>query len=75
MTKLRCNMTMSLDGYLAGPNQSADNPIGQGGLRLHDWIFPTKTFPRCMATGVAATLESTTTCCARRLTTSRRRAG
>jgi dihydrofolate reductase len=44
MSKLRCSVTMSLDGYVAGPNQSAENPIGQGGLRLHDWIFPTQTF-------------------------------
>jgi len=35
---------MSLDGYVAGPNQSVDNPLGEGGLRLHEWVFPTKTF-------------------------------
>jgi dihydrofolate reductase len=44
MTKLRCSITTSLDGYVAGPHQSADNPIGEGGLRLHEWVFPTKTF-------------------------------
>jgi dihydrofolate reductase len=35
---------MSLDGYVAGPNQDADNPIGEGGLSLHNWVFPTRTF-------------------------------
>jgi dihydrofolate reductase len=31
---------MSLDGYVAGPNQSIDNPLGIGGMRLHEWVFP-----------------------------------
>ena len=44
MSKLRCSITTSLDGYVAGPNQSADNPLGEGGINIHDWAFPTKTF-------------------------------
>jgi dihydrofolate reductase len=32
-------MSMSLDGYVAGPDQSVDNPIGIGGMRLHQWHF------------------------------------
>jgi dihydrofolate reductase len=40
MSELRCFMSMSVDGYVAGPNQSADDPLGVGGLRLHEWIFP-----------------------------------
>jgi dihydrofolate reductase len=32
-------MSISLDGYVAGPDQSVDNPIGIGGMRLHDWHF------------------------------------
>jgi dihydrofolate reductase len=44
MSKLRCSITTSLDGYVAGPNQSLENPLGDGGLRLHDWAFPTQTF-------------------------------
>ena len=44
MTKLRCSITTSLDGFVAGPNQSLENPLGEGGLRLHDWAFPTKFF-------------------------------
>jgi dihydrofolate reductase len=33
------DITMSLDGYVAGPRASAQLPLGEGGLRLHDWIF------------------------------------
>ena len=29
---------MSLDGYVAGPNQSRENPLGEGGEQLHDWV-------------------------------------
>ena len=32
-------MSMSLDGFIAGPNETADNPLGDGGLRLHEWPF------------------------------------
>lgn len=31
---------MSLDGFVAGPSQSVDNPLGIGGMRLHQWAFP-----------------------------------
>jgi dihydrofolate reductase len=44
MTKLRCPITASLDGYVAGPNQSKNNPLGEGGEELHEWLFPTRTF-------------------------------
>ncbi|HEX6021967.1 MAG TPA: dihydrofolate reductase family protein [Solirubrobacter sp.] len=37
-SKLRCHITMSLDGYVAGPNQSKENPLGEGGEALHDWL-------------------------------------
>jgi dihydrofolate reductase len=30
---------MSLDGFIAGPNQSQENPLGEGGMRLHEWVF------------------------------------
>jgi dihydrofolate reductase len=33
---------MSLDGFTAGPHQSLDNPLGVGGMRLHEWVFPLK---------------------------------
>ena len=35
---------MSLDGFVAGPDQSVDNPIGVGGLRLHEWVFPLRAW-------------------------------
>jgi dihydrofolate reductase len=38
--KLRFRIAMSLDGYTAGPEQSQDNPLGIGGDRLHEWVFP-----------------------------------
>ncbi|HEY8132260.1 MAG TPA: dihydrofolate reductase family protein, partial [Thermoanaerobaculia bacterium] len=44
MTKLRFNITMSLDGYVAGPNQSVTNPLGEGGEKLHEWAFVTRAF-------------------------------
>ena len=31
---------MSLDGYVAGPSQSVEHPLGIGGMRLHEWVFP-----------------------------------
>ncbi len=38
MSKLRCQISVSLDGYVAGPNQSLETPLGDGGERLHDWV-------------------------------------
>jgi hypothetical protein len=40
MCKLRCHISISLDGFVAGPNQSEENPLGEGGERLHDWVVP-----------------------------------
>jgi len=36
--------SISLDGFGAGPNQSLENPLGEGGEALHDWFVPTRTF-------------------------------
>jgi dihydrofolate reductase len=44
MSKLKLNITMSLDGYVAGPHQSTENPLGIGGEQLHDWIVPLKAW-------------------------------
>jgi dihydrofolate reductase len=44
MSKLRVSITMSLDGYVAGPNQDEENPLGVGGRELHSWFFPLKAF-------------------------------
>ncbi|PZS25981.1 MAG: 5-amino-6-(5-phosphoribosylamino)uracil reductase [Pseudonocardiales bacterium] len=39
MTRVTCNISVSVDGFAAGPRQSVDNPLGEGGLRLHEWHF------------------------------------
>ena len=39
MASLRLNISMSLDGFVAGPNQSEENPLGEGGTQLHEWVF------------------------------------
>ncbi len=44
MSKLRLSITMSLDGYVAGPGQSVEDPLGSGALDLHEWFFPLKAF-------------------------------
>jgi dihydrofolate reductase len=38
MSKLRVHISVSADGYVAGPNQSLENPLGEGGENLHDWV-------------------------------------
>ncbi len=44
MSKLRFKISMSLDGFVAGPNQSVENPLGIGGMRLHEWVVPLKVW-------------------------------
>ena len=44
MSKLRLSITMSLDGYVAGPDQSETYPLGIGGEQLHDWLVPLRAF-------------------------------
>ncbi len=47
MSKVRIeSLSMSLDGFCAGPQQSLENPLGLGGPKLHDWAFPTATFQK-----------------------------
>ena len=41
MTLTTCHLSVSLDGFLAGPDQSRDHPLGVGGLALHEWHFDT----------------------------------
>ena len=38
MPRLRFRISMSLDGFVAGPDQSVDNPLGIGGEQLHEWV-------------------------------------
>ena len=37
MPKLYCEISMSLDGFIAGPNVGPEQPLGEGGERLHEW--------------------------------------
>lgn len=43
MSRVVCDISMSLDGYTAGPNVRVGNGMGDNGIRLHDWIFDAKT--------------------------------
>jgi dihydrofolate reductase len=44
MPKVRARIAISLDGYMAGPNQSEANPLGEGGEAIHEWAFRQATF-------------------------------
>jgi dihydrofolate reductase len=44
MSKVRVHISVSADGYVAGPNQSLENPLGEGGEGLHEWALPLRSF-------------------------------
>jgi hypothetical protein len=44
MTKVFVDLGMSLDGFIAGPNGGPTNPLGDGGLAIHDWMFKQQAF-------------------------------
>ena len=46
MSRVTSQISISIDGYVAGPNQSSENPLGEGGERLHDWVIPTEGWRR-----------------------------
>jgi dihydrofolate reductase len=46
MSVLRFQLSVSLDGYAAGPNQSEQDPLGVGGERLHEWVVPLEAWRR-----------------------------
>ncbi len=55
MPRLRVHcFGVSTDGYGAGPDQSLENPLGAGGLALHEWIFGTRTFQKMIGSGEGA---------------------
>jgi dihydrofolate reductase len=39
MAKLKFEVSMSVDGFIAGPNPSEEHPLGEGGMQLHEWAF------------------------------------
>ena len=44
MSKVRAHISVSLDGYVAGPNQTQQDPLGEGGESLHDWAVALKSW-------------------------------
>jgi len=44
MGQLVVDISMSLDGYVAGPDQRLDEPLGTGGEDLHEWVFTTQAW-------------------------------
>ena len=43
MSKVIMEITMSMDGYTAGPDVSDEDPLGRGGESLHEWMFAGKS--------------------------------
>jgi dihydrofolate reductase len=39
MTKVKGQISISADGFIAGPNQGEEHPLGEGGMELHEWVF------------------------------------
>jgi dihydrofolate reductase len=46
VSKLRSQISISLDGYVAGPDQGEENPLGEGGEALHEWVLPLAAWRR-----------------------------
>jgi dihydrofolate reductase len=44
MSSTTAQLSISLDGFVAGPNQSPDHPLGEGGMRLHEWVLATASW-------------------------------
>jgi dihydrofolate reductase len=59
MSLLRIEIAMSLDGYVAGPNQSVEEPLGEGGEGLHEWAFALDAWRRAHGRGGGETNPST----------------
>src|SRR5919202_1863667 len=44
MSKVKVHISISVDGYVAGPNQSREHPLGEGGEGLHEWVVALKAW-------------------------------
>ena len=44
MSQVTSQISVSLDGFIAGPNQSPESPLGEGGERLHEWALSTSSW-------------------------------
>jgi dihydrofolate reductase len=51
MSQVTCQISVSLDGFVAGPDQSVENPLGEGGERLHEWAIATAAWREHHARG------------------------
>src|SRR5262249_24465505 len=51
MNKVKLTMMMSFDGYVAGPDQSREEPLSRGGEALHEWLFGTRAFHEVQKSG------------------------
>ena len=51
MSQVFISVAISADGYIAGPNRGPANPLGDGGLRLHEWAFRQKAFRQMQGSG------------------------
>lgn len=55
MSRIRVNnFAISIDGFGAGPEQDLENPLGKGGMQLHEWFFSTDTFQKMHGGGSGA---------------------
>jgi dihydrofolate reductase len=59
MSKVRFQLAMSLDGFVAGPDQSVDHPLGVGGMDLHQWVFGLEVWRRQQGLAGGEVNEST----------------
>ena len=59
MSRLRFKISMSLDGYVAGPDQSVAHPLGVGGMQLHEWAFALAVVRSIFGMGGGEVNEST----------------
>jgi dihydrofolate reductase len=46
MSQVTSQLSISLDGFVAGPNQGRKHPLGEGGQRVHQWVYPTQSWRR-----------------------------
>ena len=60
MTRMKASLTMSLDGYVAGPDQGAEHPLGRGGMDLHAWALELAAWQEAHAHAGGITNASTT---------------
>jgi hypothetical protein len=51
MARVTCDISMSLDGFIAGPNQTLEQPLGEGGEGLHEWAYGLGSFSRASRHG------------------------